>query len=142
MLGRMEHRRKRPGRPVTSPHSRREQLRLAKRAQRERERRAGVRDVKLKLPAREADRWRAAVSQPGFAQRLGRFLDEEAIEIDAYENLKGLCWNRRERYVAAEEAFRLYERNWRFVDAGRMKSDERELIRRLAARFGNGILHV
>jgi hypothetical protein len=25
---------------------------------------------------------------------------------------------------------------------GRMKPEERELIRRLAARFGNGILHV
>jgi hypothetical protein len=138
----MERRRKKPGRPATSPHARREQLRLAKRAQRERERRAGVRDVTLKLPAREAERWRAAVSQPGFAQRLGRFLDEELIEIDAYENLKGLCWNRRGRYLAAEEAFRLYERNWRFVDTRRMKPEERELIQRLAARFGNGILHV
>jgi hypothetical protein len=117
-------------------------VRLAKRAQRERERRAGLRDVTVKLSARDAERWRTAVSQPGFAQRLGRFLDEELIEIDAYENLKGLCWNRRGRYVAAEEAFRLYERNWRFVDAGRMKPEESELIRRLAARFGNGILHV
>jgi hypothetical protein len=138
----MEPTRKRPGRPATSAHSRREQVRLAKRAQRERERREGMRDVTLKLPGRDADRWRAAVSQPGFAQRLGRFLDEELIEIDAYENLKGLCWNRRGRYVAAEEAFRLYERNWRFVDAGRMKPEESELIRRLAVRFGNGILHV
>jgi|RhiMethySRZTD1v2_1073278.scaffolds.fasta_scaffold60857_2 hypothetical protein len=138
----MERTRKRTGRPATSPYSRPEQLRLAKRAQRERERRAGVRAVALKLPAREADRLRAAVSQPGFAERLGRFLDEELIDIDAYENLKGLCWNRRGRYLAAEEALRLYERNWRFVDSVRMKPEERELIKRLATRFGNGILHV
>jgi hypothetical protein len=138
----MERERRKPGRPAESPHPRREQLRLAKRAQRERERRAGVTDVTVKLPAREADRWRAAVSQPGFAERLGRFLDEELVEIDAHENLKGLCWNRRGRYLSAEEAFRLYERNWRFVDAHRMKPEERDLIQRLAARFGNGVLHV
>jgi hypothetical protein len=138
----MKRRRKAPGRPATSPHVRREQLRLAKRDQRERERRAGLKDVTLKLPAREADRWRAAVSQAGFTQRLARFLDEELIEIDAYENLKGLCWNRRGHYLAPQEAFHLYERNWRFVDTGRMKPEERELIRRLAVRFGNGILHV
>lgn len=131
-----------PGRPKTSPLSRREQLRRAKRAQRERERAAGMMVVPLKLPARDAERMRAALARPRFERELRRLLDDELIEIAAYENLKGLCWNRRERYIAAEEAFRLYERNWRFVDARRMKPAERALIERLAARFGNGVLNV
>lgn len=131
-----------PGRPKTSALSRREQLRRAKRAQRARERAAGMMVVPLKLPARDAERMRAALARPGFERELRRLLDDELIEIAAYENLKGLCWNRRERYIAAEEAFRLYERNWRFVDTRRMKPAERALIERLAARFGNGVLNV
>ena len=123
-------------------HPRREQLRLAKRAQRERERLAGLQNVPLKLPAREAERLRAAVAQPGFTRRLGQFLDEELVDIEQYENLKALCWNRRSRYIAAKDALRLYERNWRLVDKHRMKSAERELIDRLVARFGGGALNV
>ena len=133
---------RRPGRPKTSLLSRREQLRLAKRAQRARERDAGKVIVPLKLPARDAERVRVAMAQPEFTGRLRRFLDDTLIEIAAYENLAALCWNRRGRYIDAEEAFRLYERNWRFVDTRRMKPTERALIERLAARYGNGVLNV
>ena len=134
--------RRRPGRPKTSALSRPEQLRLAKRAQRARERDAGMIAVPLKLPARDAERLRAAMSRPAFAQRLRGLLDEELIEIAAYENLAALCWNRRDRYLGAEEAFRLYERNWRLVDTRNMKPAERVLLERLAARYGNGVLNV
>jgi hypothetical protein len=130
------------GRPKTSLLSRQEQLRLAKRAQRERERAAGKVIVPLKLTADDAERMRAALARPGFTRQLRRLLDEELIEIASYEGLKGLCWNRRDRYIAAEEAFRLYERNWRFVDTRRMKAAERKLIEHLTERFGNGVLHV
>lgn len=133
---------RRPGRPKTSLLSRREQLRLAKRAQRARERDAGKVVVPLKLPARDAERVRAAMAQPEFTGRLSRFLDDTLIEIAAYENLAALCWNRRGRYIDAEEAFRLYERNWRFVDTRRIKAAERALVERLAARYGNGVLNV
>jgi len=133
---------RRPGRPKTSPLSRREQLRLAKRSQRERERAAGMVAVPLKLAARDAERMRAAMARPGFARELRGLLDDALIEIAAYENLKALCWNRRDRYLGAEEAFRLYERNWRLVDQRRMNLAERALIERLAARYGNGVLNV
>ncbi len=115
---------------------------MGKRAQRERERAAGVVILPLKLAARDAERMRVAMAQPGFARELQRLLDVELIEIAAHDNLKGLCWNRRGRYLGAEEAFRLYERNWRFVDTRRIKASERALIERLAARFGGGILNV
>lgn len=64
------------------------------------------------------------------------------IEVAAYENLATLCWNRRDRFIAAKEVFQIYERNWRFVDTRRMKRAERELIERLTARYGNGVLNV
>ena len=133
---------RRPGRPKTSPLSRREQLRLAKRSQRERERAAGMVAVPLKLAARDAVRMRAAMARPEFARELRGLLDNALIEIASYENLKALCWNRRDRYLGAEEAFRLYERNWRFVDERRMKPAERALVERLAGRYGNGVLNV
>ena len=133
---------RRPGRPKTSPLSRAEQLRLAKRAQRARERAAGTVVVPLKLAARDAERVRAAMARPEFTQRLRGLLDEDLIEIATYENLAALCWNRRERYLGAEEAFRLYERNWRLVDRRRMQPAERARIERLAARYGNGVLNV
>ena len=133
---------KRPGRPKTSGLSRQEQLRLAKRAQRERERDAGLVVVPLRLAARDAARARAALRRPEFMRRLTGLLAEELIEVAAFENLAALCWNRRERYLGAEEAFRLYERNWRLVDRRRMQPAERALIERLAARYGNGVLNV
>ena len=136
------YRPRRPGRPKTNPLPRREQLRLAKRAQRERERDAGMVVVPLKLAARDAERVRAAIVRPEFTHRLRGLLDDALIEIAAYENLKALCWNRRDRYLGAEEAFRLYERNWRLVDTRRMKPAERALVERLAARYGNGVLNV
>lgn len=132
----------RTGRPKTSLYSRSEQLRRAKRAQRARERDAGTVIVPLKLAARDAERIRAAMARPEFAHRLRGLLDDALIEIAAYENLKALCWNRRVRYLGAEEAFRLYERNWRLVDQRRMTAAERALVERLAARYGNGVLNV
>ena len=132
---------KRPGRPRTARLSRREQLRLAKRAQRARERKAGLMVVSLKLAAHDAERLRAAMAHPDFSRRLRRLLDEELIEVAGYENLKALCWNRRDHYLSAEEAFRLYERNWRLVDQRNMEPVERALVERLAKRFGNGVLN-
>ena len=132
----------RPGRPRTSTLSRREQLRHAKRAQRGRERAAGMTIVPLKLAARDAERLRAAMARPEFVRDLRGMLDEKLVDTAAFENLAALCWNRRERYLAAEEAFRLYERNWRHVDARRMKPTERALVERLQARYGNGVLNV
>ena len=133
---------RRRGRPKASLLPRREQLRLAKRAQRARERAAGMTAIPLKLGARDAERLRAAMARPEFTRQLRGLLDDALIEIAGYENLAALCWNRRGRYLGAEEAFRLYERNWRLVDQRRMKPAERALIERLAARYGNGVLNV
>lgn len=134
----------RPGRPKTSALTRLEQVRAAKRAQRTRERVAGIKTVPIKLCARDAERLRVALRQPEFNARIAAFLDDAVIEVAAHENLALLCWNRNRRiaFIDAEDAFRLYERNWRLVDQRRMTPAERQLIKRLAARYGNGVLNV
>ena len=129
------------GRPRRSPHPRAEQLRLAKRAQRRRERRAGLTHVQLKLPAAEAERLRAAASSPHFAKALDEFLQDVVLEIERWPQLRELTWNRADRWIPAEEALALYERNWRFVEPERLQKDEANLIDRLKRRFGSGLLN-
>lgn len=41
-----------------------------------------------------------------------------------------------------DEVFALYEANWRFVDQQAIIPEEKELIGRLAAKFGGGVLNV
>ena len=134
----------RPGRPKSSPLTRLEQVRVAKRAQRARERTAGVTIVPVKLAAKAGEQLRVLMRQPHFELWLAGLLDEAVIEVAAYENLALLFWNRptRPRYLSAEDAFKLYERNWRHVDLQRLKAAERDLIQRLALRYGNGVLNV
>ena len=129
-------------RVTANADARRKQLRLAKRAQRAREREAGMMTVPLLLDATDAERMRVAMRQPDFAERINEFLDQEQVEYARYPNLAALCWNRRDRYIPAEDAFRLYERNWRHVAVNRMQPAEQALIDRLAARYGNGVLNV
>jgi hypothetical protein len=130
------------GRPRTSALTRAEQLRRAKQAQRERARARGLVHYQIALPRAEAERLKAAMRLQDFTPRLKALLEETVIAVDDYDNLRTLCWNRRERYLGAREAFRLYERNWRHLDHRNMTPAERTLIERLADRFGSGVLNV
>lgn len=128
--------RKSPGRPGTSPLTRTEQLRLAKRAQRTRDREAGQIEVRIKLPGNVAKRWSVAVRESGFIDALTKTLDSTVVEVARYPQLKLLCWNRRDDYLSAEDAWSLYERNWRFMEPEQLESVEHMLIESLSARFG------
>ena len=112
------------------------QLREAKRRQRERQRRAGIVPVQLELSVEQAERLRAARRAPTFVADLEAFLDEAVIDLQAWPALRELAWNRRDRWIPADEALALYERNWRFVDADRLGDPEKRLIERLRARYG------
>ncbi|MDX8448492.1 hypothetical protein [Mesorhizobium captivum] len=58
-----------------------------------------------------------------------------------FPQLQALVWNRDSaRPIPAEEAFALYERNWRFVDQKRLTALEQLLIRKLADEFGHGVI--
>ena len=130
------------GRPKTSSLTREEQLRDAKRAQRRRERQAGLSTVQLRLPKVEADQLRAALKASSFQQEFDSFLQDFVLDINQWPTLKVLAWNRHEQWLPAEEALGIYERNWRFVDVDKLTKEEAELIVRLQERFGNGLLHV
>lgn len=129
----------RRGRPRTSDLTRAEQLRAAKRAQRQRERRGGLKALELRLPVERARQLRVAAAMPGFEAELASFLDDRVIDIEAWPALKDLAWNRADRYIAAPEALALYERNWRFVDPALLEARERALIERLKDRYGAGV---
>ena len=120
---------------------RREQLRRAKRRQRKRERQLGLSTVAVRLPQRLALKLKAGARRTEFTAALHAFLEREILCIDDYENLRLIAWNRAGRYVSREEAFHLYERNWRFVYRDRLSEAERELIAKLAEKHGNGIIH-
>ena len=127
------------GRPRVSLLSRPEQLRAAKRAQRERERDAGLVLARLRLPARLAAQLMFVARQPGFVDALCAFLDADTVEPASYPQLKLLCWNRRSPLISAKDAWNLYERNWRFVQSDQLEPAERQLIDGLGLRFGAGV---
>jgi hypothetical protein len=130
----MRHR----GRPKTSPLSRREQLRRAKRAQRARQRLAKIVEVQLPLPADVAEKLAAARRAPEFVAQLDAALDRLVVRLSDYPQLRDLAWNRSEDLIPAKQAFQLYERNWRLLDHAELDDRERALIARLKTEFGRG----
>lgn len=125
------------GRPKTSKLPRGEQLRRAKRAQRARQRLANVVEVQFPLPGPVAEKLAAARRAPNFPELLDRALDRFVVRLADYPQLRDLAWNRVDDYITAREAFQLYERNWRLIDAGSLETRERELIERLKADLGH-----
>ena len=130
------------GRPRTNVLPRKEQLRLAKRAQRERDRKDGRTLCQVKLREADANMLRVGLGIPGFEDDLREFLANTIVDAERYENLKLLRWNRSGRYLTDREAFGLYERNWRLVDTAHLDEEERSLIDKLARKYGNGVLNV
>jgi hypothetical protein len=62
------------------------------------------------------------------------------LTIGDYPQLALLAWSRRPGdVVTAEEAFGLYESNWRFVDPEQMNDQERQLIDDLTQACGHGL---
>lgn len=125
------------GRPRTSKLPRREQLRRAKRAQRARQRLAQVVEVQLTLPSAVAAKLAACKRARGFVEQLDKALDGLVVRLADYPQLKDLAWNRVDELIPAREAFQLYERNRRLLDATTLDDRERELITRLKTEFGS-----
>lgn len=125
-----------------APTRRAEQLRRAKRAQRERDAANGLVPCQVTLPAATAMRLRDVLAVPGMTEALDAFLADEIIDGSQFPNLQLLLWNRSDERVTARDAFSLYENNWRLVDTANMPDHERALVRKLADRFGRGLLNV
>jgi len=65
------------------------------------------------------------------------------LKIGQYPQLALIAWSRRpDDEITAEEAFGLYESNWRFVDQDGLGQEERDLIQSLMKNYGNGLMNV
>ena len=64
------------------------------------------------------------------------------VNIDEYPQLSTICWNRKTRTAEEAEALQLYEAGWRFIDKASLTFSESDLIKRLAEKYGNGVLNV
>ena len=64
------------------------------------------------------------------------------VELRNAPVLRSLLWSGRERdRIPAEEAFRNYERNWRFVRRETIDPQEKSLIEQLAKAYGKGLIN-
>lgn len=67
----------------------------------------------------------------------------DTFVIGDLPQLRLIAWNRNPHdAITGEEAFDLYERNWRFIDEAAMLPPERSVVDRLILEYGHGILHV
>ncbi len=65
------------------------------------------------------------------------------LAVRDYPQLRLIAWNRREGDVLTEEeAFALYEANWRHVDQASLGTHERAMIAHLTQRYGKGVMNV
>jgi hypothetical protein len=65
------------------------------------------------------------------------------LRLTDYPQLQLIAWNRSvDALIEEEEAFALYERNWRYVDEAALLPHERQLIARLTQAFGHGVMNV
>ncbi|MCH8618737.1 hypothetical protein [Undibacterium sp. TS12] len=67
----------------------------------------------------------------------------DTFVIGDFPQLRLIAWNRDPHdVITGEEAFGLYEQNWRFVDEKALLPHECDLIDRLTREYGRGILHI
>ena len=65
------------------------------------------------------------------------------VRIADYPQLKLLAWNRNaDAFIDEQDAFALYEREWRWVEQAALLSHERALIDNLTQRYGHGVMNV
>jgi len=121
--------------------TRQEQLRAAKRRQRMKDRETGQVLYQLKLPASLRDRLKVGLRSTAFVARFHAFVRHEVIRVADYPSLALLCWNRDVEYMTREDAFTLYERNWRLVDPGNLDREESVFIDELAKQFGRSLIN-
>lgn len=117
------------------------QLQQAKQRQRERDRSAGLVLYQAKLPRDLARRLKAGMKNPGFRALFDEFLEAELIDLADFPQLRQLCWNLKTEFLTRNDAFALYERNWRFIDQSELTATERTLIEQLKDQLGSGVVN-
>jgi transcriptional regulator with XRE-family HTH domain len=76
-------------------------------------------------------------------QRAVRKKPPNAIRLADYPALREIAWSTDpSAELTPEEAFAIYERNWRHLDRATLGARERKLLDRLTATVGKGVLLV
>lgn len=127
--------------PTHDQETRRRQLRLAKRAQRSRQRQDGLVPCQVVVPKALAAPLREVAKRPDLTEQLRAWLALETIEVAAWPQLQLLCWGRHDRWISGADALAIYERNWRFAATDNLTAAEIGLIRGLAERHGKGVFN-
>lgn len=60
------------------------------------------------------------------------------VRISDYPELKILCWSIHSDEITEEEAFGIYKSNWRFAYENHMTQMEKQLVRQLTKKYGQG----
>lgn len=63
----------------------------------------------------------------------------KTINRNNFPELDSILWDVHNDTIDAETAFEVYERRWKYVNAASLTEEERELIRVLTHKFGNGV---
>ena len=64
------------------------------------------------------------------------------VRISDYAELKSVSWFRdTDTLISEDEAFRLYESQWKHLDLSRMNDDERAFLDRLVDQYGGGVVN-
>jgi hypothetical protein len=67
----------------------------------------------------------------------------DKIVIRDFPQLALIAWNRRpDDVITGEDAFALYEANWRFIEEDLLQPRERDMITRLTKVYGHGLMNV
>ncbi len=65
------------------------------------------------------------------------------VRINDYDQLAFLCHNRdRNQIIDGEIALGIYESEWRWIEWGELRQDEKDLIKALVMQYGNGVLRI
>jgi len=118
---------------------RRRQLRMGKQAQRARERRQGLVQLQLAVPAGLAAKLQL-VRKAGLLDELEQLVDELVVRVANHPALRQLAWGLHDEHITAREAFALYERNWKHVDQSQLDLQEAAFIAALTQRYGAGVM--
>ncbi|XKM13667.1 hypothetical protein RCS94_00390 [Orbaceae bacterium ac157xtp] len=60
------------------------------------------------------------------------------IQVNRYPALLGVLWDYKGKTIPAEEAFKIYEKRWRFIEGSYLPENEKKLIHKLAKEYGQG----
>ena len=63
----------------------------------------------------------------------------QAINRYQYKELNHILWDSKRDFINPEDAFKLYERRWSYIDQHKLTDKEKQLINLLTEQVGKGL---